>query len=311
MIKKSIRLIIVILVFIFLFDKLSLLFVRKGNGYGTDVLNFYVQPKDSIDIIYFGSSHAYTAFNPYLIEEQTGLSGYVFATQQQPLWITYHYLKEALKYQNPRYIVLELHMAIVQSDDYAAEGVNRDAIDKMKLSKNKFDVISDSVEADDDKMSYYFNIIKYHNRYKEINKTDLKTAFFGYTVDNKGYIGLEENNYSFIMDNTSTTNNIANITKKNQEYLTKIIEIVKERNIKLILVKTPTNYNIQEKEKLNYIREMAKKENILYLDYVSNIEKVKLDYNNDFYDNGHLNKNGSNKFSIKFIEDLESNYILE
>jgi len=73
--KKVIIVIVTILLFILIFDKLSLLFVRKGNGYGTDVLNFYKQEKNSIDILFLGSSHAYSSFNPYLIKEKTGLNG--------------------------------------------------------------------------------------------------------------------------------------------------------------------------------------------------------------------------------------------
>ena len=144
-VKIILKSIIFILIFLLLLHMLSILLVRKGNGYGTDVFDFYKQDKNSIDILYLGSSHAYSSFNPYLIEEETKLNGYVFATQQQPLWITYHYLKEALKYQKPKYIVLEVHMAVVQKNDYAEEQVNRDAIDKMRLSKNKLEVIGRSL----------------------------------------------------------------------------------------------------------------------------------------------------------------------
>lgn len=68
-------------------------------------------------------------------------------------------------------------MAVVGNNDYAEEQVNRDAIDKMKFSTNKIDVIKNSVENKDDRASYYLNIIKYHSRYKELNKIDIKTAF--------------------------------------------------------------------------------------------------------------------------------------
>ena len=43
----------------------------------------------------------------------------------------------------------------------------------------------------------------------------------------------------------------------------------------------------------------------LFLNYINNMTDLNLDYNKDFYDAGHLNKNGWIKFSKKFIEDLE------
>ena len=159
-IKQILIIIIILLISTVIFNKLTILLVRKGNGYGSDVLNFYKQPKNSLDVVVLGSSHAYTSLNPYLIEDETGLKTYDFCTQQQPLWITYYYLKEALKYQHPKYVVLEVHMAIVGNYNYAEEQVNRDAIDKMKFSMNKVDVINNSVEDKDDRVSYYLNIIK-------------------------------------------------------------------------------------------------------------------------------------------------------
>lgn len=302
MIKKITIFMITIVLFILIFNTLTLLLVRKGNGYGTDVLNFYKQEKNSIDILFLGSSHSYSSFNPYLIEEKTGLSGYNFCTQQQPIWITYYYLKEALKYQSPKYIVLDVHMAIAQNNDFAEESVNRDAIDKMKFSLNKFNAINKSVETSDERVSYYFNIIKYHSRYKTLSSIDFKTAFCNYTVDNKGYIALPKSNYTF--ENTPiNSSEIQNITNKNEEYLIKIINLAKKENIKLILVKTPAKYSLEEFKKLNYINKLAQEHKITFINYIKDIDSINLNYNSDFYDSGHLNSSGSEKFTNKFIED--------
>lgn len=302
--KKILIIILILIISMIAFNRLSILLVRKGNGYGSDVLNFYKQPRNTIDMIVLGSSHAYTSLNPYLIESEANLKTYDFCTQQQPLWITYYYLKEALKYQHPKYIVLEAHMAVVGNNDYAEEQVNRDAIDKMKFSTNKIDVIKNSVENKDDRVSYYLNIIKYHSRYKELNKIDIKTAFLGYTVDNKGYIALEETGYIF-NNESEFTDNESELYKKNKEYLYKIINLTKKENIDLIIVKTPTSYNYEEMSRLNCIKRIAEENDILFLDYINNMTDLNLDYNKDFYDAGHLNKNGSIKFTKKFIENLE------
>lgn len=303
-IKQILIIIIILLISTVIFNKLTILLVRKGNGYGSDVLNFYKQPKNSLDVVVLGSSHAYTSLNPYLIEDETGLKTYDFCTQQQPLWITYYYLKEALKYQHPKYVVLEVHMAIVGNYNYAEEQVNRDAIDKMNFSMNKVDVINNSVEDKDDRVSYYLNIIKYHSRYKEITDIDKKTAFLGYTVDNKGYIALEENDYIF-NNESEYTNNETELYRKNKEYLYKIINLTKKEKINLIIVKTPTSYTNEEMSKLNYIKRIAKENDILFLDYINNINDLNLEYDKDFYDSGHLNKNGSIKLTESFIDNLE------
>ena len=172
----------------------------------------------------------------------------------------------------------------------------------MKFSLNKIKAINTSVENISDRMSYYFNIIKYHTRYKNLTENDMKTVFYGYSVDNKGYIALPKADYIFnyqIFENEETEK----IHSKNEEYLRKIIKLSKENNIELILVKTPASYSEDQYKKLNYINKIAEENDVIFLNYVKNMQSINLDYNNDFYDPGHLNKTGSEKFTKQFILD--------
>lgn len=78
--KKILIIILILIISMITFNRLSILLVRKGNGYGSDVLNFYKQPRNTIDMIVLGSSHAYTSLNPYLIESEANLKTYDFCT---------------------------------------------------------------------------------------------------------------------------------------------------------------------------------------------------------------------------------------
>ena len=62
----------------------------------------YALEEYSMDILFMGTSHTYYGFNPSVIYEKTGLNSYVFAGECQPMSITYHYFKEALKTQSPK-----------------------------------------------------------------------------------------------------------------------------------------------------------------------------------------------------------------
>ena len=303
-IKCTIYIISNIMIFIIIFHFLTILFVRKANGYGTDIFNFYKLEKNSIDILFLGSSHTYTAFNPYLIEEKTGLNGYILATQQQPIWITYYYYKEALKYQKPKYVVIDVHMLISSDSEYAQEQVNRDAIDKMKWSRNKFDVINLSVKKED-RNSYYFNIIKYHSRYKELNPIDWKTVFNGYTIDNKGYKRLNFQGNQYDKNSIGINSEVSSIFYKNTEYMEKIIKLSNENNINLLLVKTPAIYSKEDYSKLNFVKIYAEENKIKLIDFIGENMISELDYKTDFYDKGHLDGEGSDKFSNEFIKYLD------
>lgn len=303
-IKKIISIVLLTILSLFMFDRLSLLFVRKGNGYGTDVLNFYKQKENSIDIIGLGSSHTYTSLNPEIFYINSQLKLYNFATQQQPTWVTYHYLVEALKYQKPKYVIFDVHMPVVENSNFASESVNRDALDKMRMSKNKISAINASVEKWEDRYSYYVNIIKYHSRYKELTKNDFATAFLGRTVDNSGYIGLKNENYIF--NDNLYTDDIYKINEKSEIYIKKIIYLCKKNNINLIMIKTPCSYDKIEIEKLNYIEKIAEENNVLFLNYIKNINNLKLDYSIDFYDSGHLSVTGSKKISLDILNNINN-----
>ena len=67
----------------------------------------YDEPRDTIDVLYVGGSHANAAISPLQIYQQQGFTGYVAYSWSQPIWTSYHYIKEALKTQSPQVVVLD------------------------------------------------------------------------------------------------------------------------------------------------------------------------------------------------------------
>ena len=301
--KFIIKFLVFSLLFIFLFSILTNVFVRKGNGYGTDVLSFYNEPKNSLDLIFFGSSHSYSTFNPIILEAETGLKSYNFATQQQPLWITYHYMIESLKTQKPKYFVLEILMTSV-NDNYMEEGVNRDAIDKMKFSFNKIQAINASVENASDRINYYINFIKYHSRWNDLSSSDVKDLLKSNISNTKGFTYLEGKNGTAEKIDVNSISEAKELSEKNEIYINKIIDLAKEKNIELILVKTPCTMTEEKQKYYNTIEKIAKEKNIKYLNYNLIYDVIDLDFENDFYDGGHLNGEAAEKITKHFSKYL-------
>ena len=117
---------------------------RKSLAAPWDMTNkvggFYNEEEDQFQVMFFGPSHAYAAFSPLELWEETGIKSYVFATQQQPLWATYTYIKEALKTQSPSLIVVECHM-LLDDQEYYADPVTYSYSDEIPLSRNKVEQI--------------------------------------------------------------------------------------------------------------------------------------------------------------------------
>lgn len=295
--------------FVLSYFVVSSVMVRKGNGYGTDVISFYKEKRNSLDLVFFGSSHTYSTFSPVVLENVTGLKSYNFSTQQQPMWITYHYMKEVLKYQKPKYFVLDILMTSVNVD-YMEEGVNRDALDKMRFSFNKIQAINASVEKNSDRISYYFNLIKYHGRWNELQKNDVVSLIISQDGDNKGFTFLEGNTSPATKYDLNHVVESSEISDKNKLYLNKIIELAKENDIELILVKTPCTTTEEQQKYYNYVGEIAKENNIKFLNYNLLYDELHIDFINDFYDAGHLNGSAAERVTEHFANYLKMNYNL-
>ena len=56
----------------------------------TDIMRgFYAEPKDSLDVVFLGSSHVFCAINPLAIYDETYLKSYSLGSGQQRNWISY------------------------------------------------------------------------------------------------------------------------------------------------------------------------------------------------------------------------------
>ena len=137
---------------------------------------FYNEEEDQFQVMFFGPSHAYAAFSPLELWEETGIKSYVFATQQQPLWATYTYIEEALKTQSPSLIVVECRMAFGDKDYYMEgddKGVTFSYMDDIPLSWNKAELAWLSAPDLEGRLSALFNFMMYHDRWSKLSRSDL------------------------------------------------------------------------------------------------------------------------------------------
>ena len=169
--KSIIFFIIFTLIFVYSSNILRSKQLSKPWDFTMTTSGFYNEKRNTLDVLAFGSSHAYASINPIEIWDKTGLQSYVLATSNQPIWITYYYMKEALKFQKPKVMILDVHMIVDYDKEYGTEAMNYTALNEMKFSKNKVDAIRASAPKKD-RVYYYFDLFKYHSRWKDLSKDD-------------------------------------------------------------------------------------------------------------------------------------------
>ena len=92
------------------------------NEYGIcSMVNYYQQPKDSIDVLVIGTSMGYAGINTNVLWEEFGIASYILCSAEQPFWISYYTLQEALKTQHPKVILLDAKPAMYNLD-YSKRG---------------------------------------------------------------------------------------------------------------------------------------------------------------------------------------------
>lgn len=319
--KNFIKSICFIIIFIILYINITSLLKDKRVYLPYDVTRkvegFYNEDRNSLDVVFIGSSHAYYGLNPAIFWDEFGIPSYMFGANEQPLWISYHYIKEVLKYQKPKAIILDVLYTTrdvniknnekgKESERYQREGVNRYNLDSLKFSKNKIEAIRASTPKKE-RTSYIIELMKYNKKWKSINKDSFKYLSYRGKNPYKGYTPSFTKVYGL-----KTISEPLNFSDKSLEYFYKIIELSKQENFNLVLIKTP--YNLSETSKRTYdkVSDIAKENNISFINYNNLHNEIDFKPEMDLLpDCSHLNSFGAEKVSRHLAKYLVENYNLE
>ena len=123
---------------------------------------YYKIPKNSIDLLFVGSSHSYCTFNTKLFDHYLKCNSLNLGTSSQSLSITYFGILEVLKRQTPKVIVIEVYPIRREPSVLAL----RPHLDTMNFSINKLRLIMNSLPISE-WGNHLTNTIYYHSRWKE------------------------------------------------------------------------------------------------------------------------------------------------
>ena len=279
---------------------------RLVTPYG-QIESFYDEPKDSIDVLVVGGSHAMCSISPIEIYDDTGLTTYNLATWSQPVWVSYHYIKEALKYQQPEVVILDVFGSFYDrsyltgvdvdlvSDDYAQ--LMRPSLNLLELNFARF-----RTQVTRKSWSEYLNIAKYHSRLIELTAEDFEKIFTDDSTTAKGY-GPFYTIESFADYQYPQTDKTADLYPYAQEYLLRIIELLKSEGIRPVLVKIPHIADENDMMLINTIEQIAEEQQVDFLDFCTG-NPLNMDFAQDFSDHGHVNNYGAKKVTAAVSDYL-------
>ena len=302
----------------------------KGNEYGTfynyvQQNKFYGMKKNTVDVLFLGSSHSYCGFSPQEFYDRHGIRSYNLGSSRQSMWLSYYWLKEALKTQNPKIVVLEVFYIIKENGD---EPSVQKALSHMKWSSNKVDAVHTAISQFPELSfkSFLFPNIRFHDRWNQLTEEDYLLPELRRTDALKGHAPtferIGENKYTMIKGDHSEeeAENEHDISFRPEsseeaifpdlsvEYLDKIASLCKDRGITLVLVKNPTSgWSVKAH---NALETYAKNNGLPFYDLNVSDYYMAMDYDfgTDNRDGGHANIWGAEKIADLMGEILLNEY---
>ncbi|MBC7654344.1 MAG: hypothetical protein H7098_07715 [Oligoflexus sp.] len=259
----------------------------------------YAIEKSKEDILIFGSSRACNNYMPSIFEEALGQSSYNVGRYGSPILYHLAVLKSVLKRYRPKIIILDLNLR------------------EFEKTEDSYDMLSSL-------LPYYKNhpemrsIILMKGKYERLKllsniypfNSEMLTIAVGNTEMNKrrhddlkGFIALRDK-WKFPVKDYSFSQNYELDSNKLQAYKT-FISNCKNAKIKLFVVCSPyLSKNRFKDSSIEIGKQIAKKENVTFLDYSNYIPLIDSTL---FHDNPHLNEDGARLFSNLITSEILKN----
>lgn len=347
-IRKLMRAICFCLIFVTLFVFLSGAFIpRTGtteDGMESRISKAYRgEPRDSIDTVFIGNSDIYRAISPVDLFHQTGITSAIAGRPNKQLSEVPGDIRDILRYQNPKTIVLETDCMFSGTNPgfkkgispLEAEAAKVDVAGQAPSKATNADVAGQAPSKATDAahqnifakckallqegdsaflaaLNYKFPLVKYHDNWKHLKLTTFLQPRGKYHFSNKGMAYANTvKAYPFGNEYMQLSGGKhAMLSEEKLDQFQKIYDLCDRNGIRLVLLTVPSA-NTWNKGKSDTVKQLAKKYDLTYYDYHRQLP-AGFDWATDSKDGGnHLNYAGASAvtkdLAKKLTDDLTMN----
>ena len=292
----------------------------------------YYDEKNPHDVLFVGDCEVYENYSPVILWDEYGVSSYIRGSAQQLVWQSCYLLEEMLEKETPAAVVFNIQA--MQYGEPQDEAYNRLTLDGMKMSAQKRDAINASMMDDEQAITYYLPLLRYHSRWSELSADDVRYCFKpAEKVSHAGFL-MRADTRPAGMQPTVREKTSYEFGSEAWKYLDKMTELCREKNVELILVKAPALRPYWYPEWDAQIVEYAKEHSLTYINFIDLFgldtsgnevayndptgatyllrgvettldepiaDELMLDFSEDTYDGGqHMNISGAEKLTRVF-----------
>lgn len=280
---------------------------------------FYLEEKHSVDAVLIGASDVYAGYSAPYAYEKYGYTSYPYATQASPANIVLPQIKEVLKYQDPKMVIVEINAFLYRDSELPNEASARMFADNVPRDNIWRDYLKDAI-PEDKQIEYYLPIIKYHSSWNEypwkikyLNaEIGLKqkgySLFRGYkTVANEFHCETKIYN-----DELKDNNETLPLAVNGERYLRQTLDYLKENNItNVMFMRFPhivTESGVTRFKRCNEAAKIIESYGYDFVNLEQNGDWAGIDVNKDYYNWDHLNVYGSEKVTDYVANMLQTKY---
>jgi hypothetical protein len=262
---------------------------------------FHSLPEDSLDVIVYGSSHAWKGCDTRVMYEKYGLEAYNYACNWQYMNTTLLFLQDSLRTQHPKVVCIDTYNCNELEIDTNMDGqiyytrAIRSFDGKKEYLKQCF---GNDLER---YASYYFPIIMFHDNWSGITYENYLKRGPDRFVNTRGYVPNETVYPGAIPDYRTVGQ--AELSEEAVAVLDKIVSCCKEKDIQLIFYTCPYMWGFIYSDAM---QKYCDDRGCTYLNLFQFCEEMDLSGETDFQDSAHLNSSGSAK-----VADFLGQYIIE
>lgn len=311
--KSNIRIICRVLIFFigFVIIFCSLNYVMRNKLECELIVHFKNEKKDTIDVIFLGSSPVAAGVEPIRIWNDTGITSYNCATSGTNIPMMYYTAKLAIEKQHPQVIIADIG-AIGNTDKLTTTARFHAIWDNFTIGKVKYEAISDIVPKEN-WFEMYFPLYLYHSRWDGLSQSDFEP------IDSEDEFKGAKFNPDIVTPFTITApteypTELLPINDTAYEYLERLIDLCDENGVDLVFLALPQpRYAVVEEylQILNSVEALANERGVLFENGYTDPNFWNIDYYTDFCDTGHANFRGAQKITDHIEEILLNNFDLE
>lgn len=257
------------------------------------IKTFHSLPENSVEVIAYGSSHAWKGLEVMEMYREYGIGAYNYGCNWQRINTTSLFIHDSLNTQLPKAILIETFRVaeILEDTDiigevfYTREIQNSEA--KELYLKQCF------LGKQERYLSYYVPLFAFHENWSKLKLDSFKINCAG--EDYLSTMGFDESDEIVpVQLEKNEAFEQKRISDKAEEILDGIVELCNANGIKIIFYTVPYEGNYKYSD---YMRAYAEENSCVYINFFEKIDEIGLDSDTDFQDRGHLNTSGARKIA--------------